>query len=130
MQRDCATLKGVLTQLFQLLLDCNVVPQAWKESTIMPLPKKSHAKDPIVSVRMIGKLDPLQFVYRVGRAVEDATLTLMDKLGQYLDAADCCVRILFMYYCEHEYSFEAAGAVAGASNSNFMHLLWIKTSAI
>ncbi len=29
--RECATqLKGVLTQLFQLSLVCNVVPQAWK----------------------------------------------------------------------------------------------------
>lgn len=43
--RECASqLKGVLTQLFQLSLDFNVVPRAWKESTIIPLPKKAHAK--------------------------------------------------------------------------------------
>ncbi len=42
------------------------------------------------------KLDPLQFAYRVGCGVVDVTLTLMDKVGKYLDAADCCVRILFM----------------------------------
>jgi len=40
--RECAShLKGVLTHLFQLSLDFNVVPQ---ESTIIPLPKKAHAK--------------------------------------------------------------------------------------
>lgn len=82
--RECTTqLKGVLTQLFQLSLDCNVVPQVWKESTIILLPKKAHAKDLIdyrpvaltsalckcmekvvcqqLSQAMIGKLDPLQF---------------------------------------------------------------------
>lgn len=87
----------MLTQLFQLSLDCNVVPQAWKESTIIPLPKKAHAKD-LIDYRpvaltsvlckcmervvcqelfqaVIGKLDPLQFAYRVGRGVEDATFT-------------------------------------------------------
>lgn len=84
--RECASqLKGVLTQLFQLSLDFNVVPQAWKESTIIPVPKKAHAKVPEdyrpvaltsvlckcmervvckqLSQAITGKLDPLQFAY-------------------------------------------------------------------
>ncbi len=89
-----------------------------KRAPLFHCQKKAHAKDLIdyrtvaltsvlckcmervvcqqLSQAMIGKLDPLQFAYRVGRGVEDATVTLMDKVGKYLDAADCCVRILFM----------------------------------
>ena len=34
----------MMTQLFQLFLDASFVPRAWKETTIIPVPKKPHAK--------------------------------------------------------------------------------------
>lgn len=44
--RNCSTqLGGVLTRLFQLLLDSGCVPNLWKESTIIPVPKKTHPKE-------------------------------------------------------------------------------------
>lgn len=100
----------MLTQLFQLSLDCNDVPQAWKENTIIPLPKKVQAKEledfrsmvltPVLckcmervasqqlSEEITGKLNPLQFAYRVWRGVEDATLTLLNKATKHLDLVD------------------------------------------
>ncbi|KAJ8349052.1 hypothetical protein SKAU_G00276410 [Synaphobranchus kaupii] len=43
--RECfAQLGDVITQLFQQLLDSSCVPQVWKKSTIIPVPKKSHAR--------------------------------------------------------------------------------------
>ena len=43
--KECATQQGgVMTQLFQLFLDASFVPRAWKETTIIPVPKKPHAK--------------------------------------------------------------------------------------
>ena len=42
----CSTqLSGMLTRLFIHLLDSGCVPDQWRESTIIPIPKKAHAKD-------------------------------------------------------------------------------------
>ncbi len=85
--KDCTMqLKGVLTKLFQLLLDSCTVPKIWKTSNIVPIPKKpgaSELKDfrPISLTSILGKcmervlsshmtasisngLDHLQFAYK------------------------------------------------------------------
>lgn len=38
-------LGAVITRLFQLLLDSGCVPSQWKESSIIPIPKKARAKN-------------------------------------------------------------------------------------
>ena len=46
MLKGCSTqLSGVLTRLFQHLLDSGCVPDQWRESTIIPIPKKAPAKE-------------------------------------------------------------------------------------
>lgn len=117
--KDCATqLGGVLTRLFQLLLDSGCIPNQWKESIIIPIPRKAHAKDmkdyrPValtsvlckcmekavgdqLSDMLSDKLDPLQFAYRARRSVEDASLTLLDTVTKHLDSAHPHTRILLM----------------------------------
>lgn len=117
--KDCSTqLSGVFTKLFQGLLDSSCVPYQWKESTIIPIPKKTHAKDPKdfrpvaltsllckcmervvgshLSGAVTGRLDPLQFAYKAKRGVEDATLTLLDTVTRQLDSLHTHTRILFM----------------------------------
>jgi len=60
--RECASqLKGVLTQLFQLSLDLNVLPQSWKESTNILLPKKAHAT---LSEKKVRKLSLGQYLFK------------------------------------------------------------------
>lgn len=84
---ECYTqLRGVFTKMFQCLLDSGCIPRQWKESNIIPIPKKRHGKDlndcrlvALISVlcKYIDKvvcghlpsmlaegLDPLQFVAR------------------------------------------------------------------
>ena len=44
--RECsAQLGDVITRLFQHLLDSSCVPRMWKESTLIPVPKKSNARE-------------------------------------------------------------------------------------
>ena len=117
--KDCAEQLGnVMTRLFQLLMDTNSVPIIWKTSTIIPIPKKTGAKElqdfrpvaltPILSkclekvicshlkVALCEQLDPLQFAYRAKRGVEEASLTLIQAVTEHLDRPKACARILFM----------------------------------
>jgi len=105
--KDCAfQLTGVLTKLFQLLLNEKVVPSSWKLSNIIPVPKISNAnqsKDfrPIALTSILGKcmervlstyikndvnkyLDPLQFAYKTARGTDDATLTLCNLVSEHI----------------------------------------------
>lgn len=41
-------------------------------------------------------MDPMQFAYQLKRGVEDATLTLLNKIFSHLDIYSTHVRILFM----------------------------------
>lgn len=99
---------GVFTKPFQQLLDSGCVPHHWKESTIIPIPKKSYAKDlndfrPVALTSVLCKcmgrvvcahlsnmvaerVDPLQFAYKAKCGVEDACLTLLDMVGNQLDS--------------------------------------------
>lgn len=87
-------------------------------STIVPLPKKTNAKElkdfrPVALTSVIAKcmervvrrelmtsvadrMDPMQFAYRAGRGVEDAALTLTNLISEHLDKAGNYVRVLFM----------------------------------
>ncbi len=117
--KECSTqLGGVLTRLFQHLLDTSTVPNQRKESTIIPIPKKTRSKDlkdyrPValtsilckcmeraVCTLLLGelsdKLDPLQFAYKAKRGTEDASLMLLDTVTKQLDSTHPHTRILFM----------------------------------
>jgi len=117
--KDCAfQLTGVLTKLFQLLLNEKVVPSSWKLSNIIPVPKISNAnqsKDfrPIALTSILGKcmervlstyikndvnkyLDPLQFAYKTARGTDDATLTLCNLVSEHIQQTSNYARILFI----------------------------------
>lgn len=42
-------------------------------------------------------LDPLQFAYRLGWGVDDATITLLNMITVHLDGAKNFVHLLFIY---------------------------------
>lgn len=129
-------LSGVLTRLFQLLLDSGTVPERWKESTIIPLPKKARPKDlqdyrpvaltsilckcmeRVVADQLVAelsdKLDPLQFAYRAKRGTEDASLRLLDRATKQLDSTHPQTRILFMDF---------SSAFSTVNNNTLLHHL-------
>jgi len=108
----------VFTRLFQLFLDIHFVPLIWRTSTIIPVPKKTNSRvlndfRPVALTSILCKcmervvcnqltasvadrMDPLQFAYRVGRGVDDATATLLDIIFSQLDKAKTFTRVLFM----------------------------------
>ena len=101
--RECSSsLSSGFCNLFQILLNLHYVPRVWRTSSIIPVPKSSHAKDlndfrPIALTSVICKsLDPLQFAYKAKRGVEDAILTLMELVTHHLDQRDTFTRILLM----------------------------------
>jgi len=117
--KKCSSqLSCIFTRLFQLSLDSHVVPKLWKVSRIIPVPKKTQAKElndyrpiALTSIAMKcferlvlqllfqyinDKLDPLQFAYRSKRGVEDATLTILNKIYTHLEKPRAYVRILFV----------------------------------
>ena len=117
--RECSSsLSSVFSNLFQILLNLHYVPRVWRTSSIIPVPKSSHAKDlnyfrPIaltsvvckslekivciyLTVSVANRMDPLQFAYKAKRGVEDATLTLMELVTHHLDQTGTFIRILMM----------------------------------
>ncbi|KAK7909723.1 hypothetical protein WMY93_014407 [Mugilogobius chulae] len=117
--KECSTqLGGVITRLFQHLLDSGIVPRQWKESTIIPLPKKNKPQDlqdyrPIALTSVLckcmervladqlvseltNKLDQFQFAYKSKRGTEDANIMLLEKVTRQLDSTNPHTRILFM----------------------------------
>ncbi|KAF0024602.1 hypothetical protein F2P81_023404 [Scophthalmus maximus] len=93
--RYCAEQLGEVFQiLFQRSFDSCTVPQMWKHSTVIPIPKKSTTKvlndfRPVALTSLVMKamerivkrhiiretnplIDPLQFAYRTSRGVDDA----------------------------------------------------------
>ena len=101
-----------------MFLNTSFVPQAWKTATIVPVPKTAQAKVPNdfrpialtpllskcmervvskeLSLQTVKSMDPMQFAYRASRGVEDATLTLLDKIYSHLNKPKTYVRVLFM----------------------------------
>ena len=83
-----------MTQLFHLFLDASFVPKAWKETTIIPVPKKPNAKA-LNDSRPVA-LTSIYHPYKPRRGVEDASLALLDNVTRHLDSQHSFVRILFM----------------------------------
>lgn len=117
--KDCVyQLTGVFTQLFQLLLNTRIVPNLWKVSTVVPVPKITGAKGlndfrPISLTSVLGKcmervimrhlmyfvsdvLDPLQFAYKKARGTDDAVLTLYNSVAEHVKLTSNYARILFL----------------------------------
>ena len=90
----------------------------WKESTLIPVPKKSNAKEmkdfrPValtsilsqcmervvcdhLTAMVVDRLGPLQFAYKAKCGVEDACLTLLDTVCRQMDPAHPHTQILFI----------------------------------
>ncbi|XDV34345.1 hypothetical protein PO909_004512 [Leuciscus waleckii] len=117
--KDCVyQLTGVFTQLFQLLLSTRIVPNLWKVSTVVPVPKITGAKGlndfrPISLTSVLGKcmervimrhlmyfvsdvLDPLQFAYKKARGTDDAVLTLYNSVAEHVQLTSNYARIFFL----------------------------------
>lgn len=116
--RHCAgQLGSVFRTLFQHSLDSHTVPQLWKQSTVIPIPKKTNPKTlndlrPVALTSLVMKamekiikqhiisvtdplMDPLQFAFRTGRGVDDAKIFIMDTIHKHLELPDSSVRLLF-----------------------------------
>ena len=107
-----------MLRLFQLSLDLCIVPDTWKSSEIVPLPKVNIPKEmndlrPVALTSVLmkclesivkhrleyyvkDKCDKFQFAYRSGRCVDDAVVTLIESICSHLDKAKCFSRVLFI----------------------------------
>ncbi|KAM7374814.1 hypothetical protein PAMP_007451 [Pampus punctatissimus] len=117
--KDCAEeLTDVLTDIFNTSLSQAVVPTCFKNTTIIPVPKKTSpscfndyrpvALTPIIMKcfeRLVMKhiksilppsLDPYQFAYRANRSTDDAIATALHSALTHLDTKDSYVRMLFL----------------------------------
>ena len=98
-------------------MDSHTVPQLWKHSTVIPIPKKSKPKSlndlrPVALTSLVMKamekiikqhiiratdplMDPLQFAYRARRGVDDAKIFIMDSIHKHLELPGSSARLLF-----------------------------------
>ncbi|CAM4427607.1 unnamed protein product [Leuciscus chuanchicus] len=110
-------LSGVMERIFNLSLKLGVVPQLWKTSCVVPVPKTSHPKDlnsyrPVALTSHLMKtlerlvlqhlrstvgpsMDPLQFAYRPNIGVVDAVIFLQHQALAHLEKPGSTVRIMF-----------------------------------
>ena len=108
---------GVFCSLFQRSLDTLEIPSLWKKSTVVPVPKTSHASvsndyRPVALTSLLMKslekiikayiintirhlLDPLQFAYRSERGTDDAILSLLHLVYMHLEGSKTHVPIRF-----------------------------------
>lgn len=71
-----ATVSGILTRLFQLLLDSGCVPDQWRESTIIPITPKTPSKElkdyrPVAPTSVLGKFMEREVCKVLSRMVSD-----------------------------------------------------------
>ncbi|KAJ0033829.1 hypothetical protein NQD34_000936 [Periophthalmus magnuspinnatus] len=116
--KSCADeLCGVMEHVFNMSLKLRVVPQLWKTSCVVPVPKTPQAKE-LSSFRLVAltshlmktleklvlghlhstvssAMDSLQFAYRPGIGVEDAVIYLLHRSLSHLENPGSTVRILF-----------------------------------
>ena len=116
--RSCHNeLSGVYQHLFQLSISSGI-PRIWKTAVIVPVPKKTTAKEyndyrPIALTyvpfkyleRILSKhllpesednLDPYQFSYRKNKSTEDATLLYNNLVVEHLENKNAYVRSVFI----------------------------------
>ena len=115
----CASqLSAPLQTLFQASLDQSIVPDSWKLSEIVPVPKvrfpvEKNDTRPVCLTSLIMKclehivkkyicinadeiMDNLQFAYRKGRSAQDATLTVLHQITEHLEETNSHVRVLYI----------------------------------
>ena len=110
-------LSGVYQHLFQLSINSGI-PRIWKTAVIVPVPKKTAAKEyndyrPIALTSVPFKclerillkhmlpeiednLDPYQFSYRKNKSTEDATLLYNNLVVEHLENKNAYVRSVFI----------------------------------
>ncbi|KAI3362875.1 hypothetical protein L3Q82_001924 [Scortum barcoo] len=113
-------LADVFADIFNMSLLQSVVPTCFKETIIVPVPKKTkilclNDYRPVALTSTIMKcferlvksfitssipdsLDPLQFAYRPNRSTEDAIALTLHTALSHLDQRDTYVRMLFIDY--------------------------------
>ncbi len=114
--KACAfQLAGVFTDVFNLSLSLSVVPSCFKQSTIVPIPKKNKIWRPVALTPIFSKcfeklvrdyicsvlpasLDPLQFAYRSNRSTDDAIAFTLHTALSHLENKNTYVRMLFVDY--------------------------------
>ena len=111
-------LAPVFTKLFEKSLSLGTIPQLWKQSIIIPIPKGKQTKEmndfrPIsltcsvmkclekIVLKLLmsqvgGQIDVMQFAYRQSRGVDDAILTYLHNIYNHLDHVGNSVRCLFV----------------------------------
>ena len=107
----------IVEHIFNLSLRLHKVPQLWKTSCVVPVPKSSRPSDfnhyrPVALTSHLAKTlerlvlhhlrplvsssaDPLQFAYQPSIGVEDAVIFLMQRSLSHLEQAGSTVRIMF-----------------------------------
>lgn len=72
-------------------------PSDFRPVALTPVVMKAFEKviKQVDQAQVQGLLDPLQFAYRAGRRVKDATLTLLSSLHQHLESRVSHARLLF-----------------------------------
>ena len=117
----CASqISGIFTDIFNQSLRYCIVPKCFKQSTIIPVPKKSSVSclndyRPVALTSVIMKgferlilayiksvipntTDPYQFAYRENRSVDDAVCLALDSVYKHLDKRNTYARMLFIDY--------------------------------
>ena len=119
--KACANqLAEVFTDVFNLSLRLSVIPKCFKETTIVPVPKKSSVTclndyRPVALTSTVMKcferlvkahicstlpatMDPHQFAYRSNRSTDDAIALTIHTALTHLDRKNTYVRMLFIDY--------------------------------
>lgn len=116
--KGCAfQLASIFSSIFNYCFSQNVLPDVWKQSCIIPVPKKKTIEcmndlRPValtsIAMKVCEKivlknlrpqverfLDPCQFAYQQGRGAEDAIVFKLDSVYAHLDRRGRCARILY-----------------------------------
>jgi hypothetical protein len=113
-------LSSVFTDIFNFSLTESVVPTCFKQTTIVPVPKKAKVISlndyhpvalTLVAMKCVERLamahiisilpdtlDPLQFAYRPNRSTDDTILIALHTALSNLDKMNTYVRMLFIDY--------------------------------
>ncbi|KAG1677979.1 ATP-binding cassette sub-family A member 2 [Nymphon striatum] len=114
--RSCSSqLANIYSIIFNMCFSSCIIPNLWKQSCIVPIPKKSCISSmndlrPVALTPIAMKvceefflqhlkplvnsfLDPLQFAYQPSRGCDDAILFTLEKLYSHLEKSHCITAI-------------------------------------
>jgi hypothetical protein len=116
----CSQLASIFTFIFNWSFELSYVPQLWKLSCIIPIPKKANITcnndlRPVALTSVVMKsaerfvlrhlkamtsqfTDPLQFAYRAKRSTGDAILFMLERLYSHLEKSYCGHYARIMYF--------------------------------